>query len=46
MAILIAKNTNTLVKIPGNLVGKDFDIVEEKLEDLGFKVKTKKQYYF
>ena len=41
--IIIAKNRNTLVAIPDNLVGKDFDIVERKLEDKGFKVKEKKK---
>ncbi len=42
--IIVAKNTNTLVQIPDHLVGKDYDLVEEKLEDLGLNVKEKKQY--
>ena len=44
IVIIIAKNRKTLVTIPSNLVGKDYDIVERKLEDKGFKIKEQKKY--
>ena len=44
LTTIILKNTPTLVQIPDNLVGKDKDIVENKLEGLGFEVKEKKKY--